>query len=381
MSGDLRVRVGIWGREAGMLREGPDGRITFEYNPAFRASGLEISPIHLPTARQGPASFPELARKPAFLGLPGVFADALPDQFGNAVIRRYFEEQGRPDARTVTSPAAPVHRRPRHGGAGVPPSSRPRPGHRRGAGGQAPGRPGPPGDRGRRVGCGAGDHAGRRQRRGRAAQGADSVGPRRQPGTIRVRAPRTRRGTVARQVRWCDQRSGRSGDARRPQPGSLGAHRVRLLMHGLRRRDRDSGDTSSPRRRSCALHGPAIRPVARQGHGSPAPVAFSQPGRPAAHRFQRPVRLQLRGMVRHDARHRPRAALGERGVSPHGLRRGHGQLPRGGREIVGEVAEAVAAWRRHAGAAGVPDEMVEWVGGRLRTVAEADCPVRVDAAR
>ena len=80
-----------------MLREGAGGRITFEYEPRFRASGLEISPIHLPIARRGPASFPELARKPAFLGLPGVFADALPDQFGNAVIRRYFEERGRPD--------------------------------------------------------------------------------------------------------------------------------------------------------------------------------------------------------------------------------------------------------------------------------------------
>lgn len=97
MNGDLRVRVRMWGREVGMLREGPEGRITFEYSPRFRASGLEISPIHLPVARRGPVSFPELARKPAFLGLPGVFADALPDQFGNAVIRRYFEERGRPN--------------------------------------------------------------------------------------------------------------------------------------------------------------------------------------------------------------------------------------------------------------------------------------------
>ncbi|MDE2872651.1 MAG: type II toxin-antitoxin system HipA family toxin [Gemmatimonadota bacterium] len=97
MNGDLRVRVRMWGREVGMLREGPGGRITFEYEPGFRASGLEISPIHLPVARRGPVSFPELARKPAFLGLPGVFADALPDQFGNAVIRRHFEERGRPE--------------------------------------------------------------------------------------------------------------------------------------------------------------------------------------------------------------------------------------------------------------------------------------------
>ena len=96
MTGDVRVLVRIWGRDVGMLREAASGRITFEYAPAFRASGLDISPIHLPAGRQGPVSFPELARKPAFLGLPGVFADALPDQFGNAVIRRYFEERGRP---------------------------------------------------------------------------------------------------------------------------------------------------------------------------------------------------------------------------------------------------------------------------------------------
>ena len=96
MNGDVRVRVGIWGREVAMLREGPEGRITFEYDPGFATSGLEISPIHLPTERRGPTSFPELTRKPAFLGLPGVFADALPDQFGNAVIRRYFEQRGRP---------------------------------------------------------------------------------------------------------------------------------------------------------------------------------------------------------------------------------------------------------------------------------------------
>ena len=95
MTDDVRVQVRIWGRKVGLLREEAGGRITFEYARAFRASGLDISPIHLPVGRHGPIGFPELARKPAFLGLPGVFADALPDRFGNAVIRRYFEEQGR----------------------------------------------------------------------------------------------------------------------------------------------------------------------------------------------------------------------------------------------------------------------------------------------
>ena len=98
MNRQTTVRVWLWGREVGLLLESEGGgRITFECDGGFRDSGLEISPIHLPLARAGPASFPELARKPAFLGLPGVFADALPDRFGNAVIRRYFEARGRPE--------------------------------------------------------------------------------------------------------------------------------------------------------------------------------------------------------------------------------------------------------------------------------------------
>ena len=65
---------------------------------AFRKSGLEISPIHLPLSRLGPQEFPELRRTQAFGGLPGVLADALPDAFGNAVIKRYFEQRGTPEA-------------------------------------------------------------------------------------------------------------------------------------------------------------------------------------------------------------------------------------------------------------------------------------------
>ncbi|WP_428278243.1 type II toxin-antitoxin system HipA family toxin [Candidatus Palauibacter sp.] len=98
MNGYTTVRVRLWGREVGLLLESDrGGRITFEYDPGFADFGLEISPIHLPLARSGPVSFPELARRPVFLGLPGVFADALPDRFGNAVIRRYFEARGRPE--------------------------------------------------------------------------------------------------------------------------------------------------------------------------------------------------------------------------------------------------------------------------------------------
>lgn len=90
------AHVRLWGSEVGTVTEDRQRLITFEYEPPFRRSGLEISPLHLPLSHGGVFSFPELQRKEAFQGLPGVFADALPDRFGNAVIARYFEEQGRP---------------------------------------------------------------------------------------------------------------------------------------------------------------------------------------------------------------------------------------------------------------------------------------------
>ena len=74
------------------------GGITFEFDEDFRRSSIEVSPLHLPLSRGGPMSFPELRRKPAFDGLPGLLADSLPDDFGNRVIRRYFEQRGSPGA-------------------------------------------------------------------------------------------------------------------------------------------------------------------------------------------------------------------------------------------------------------------------------------------
>lgn len=89
--------VWIWKHFVGAVAETADGQITFEYEPAFARSGLEISPLMLPLSTHGPVSFPELHRLEAFAGLPGVLADALPDRFGNAVIRKYFTDRGRPD--------------------------------------------------------------------------------------------------------------------------------------------------------------------------------------------------------------------------------------------------------------------------------------------
>ncbi len=86
--------VRLWGRRVAAVVEDAAGGITFEFDQDFRRSGIEVSPLHLPLSRGGPMSFPELRRKPAFDGLPGLLADSLPDDFGNRVIRRYFEERG-----------------------------------------------------------------------------------------------------------------------------------------------------------------------------------------------------------------------------------------------------------------------------------------------
>ncbi len=92
------AEVRLWERRVGAVAEDGSGQVIFEYDPAFARAGWEISPRHLPLSRVGPSVFPELARLEAFQGLPGVLADALPDRFGNAVIKAYFERLGRPDA-------------------------------------------------------------------------------------------------------------------------------------------------------------------------------------------------------------------------------------------------------------------------------------------
>lgn len=96
------AEVRLWGRRVGAVSEQDDGLIAFEYDPEFVRLGLQISPRRLPLAAGLIYQFPELVRTEAFRGLPGVLADALPDRFGNAVIRVYFERRG--EARAAMSP-------------------------------------------------------------------------------------------------------------------------------------------------------------------------------------------------------------------------------------------------------------------------------------
>lgn len=66
-----------------------DRRTYFEYDPAFLATGPEISPVRLPLragVHEGPAT--------PFGGLHGVFADSLPDGWGLLLMDRAFRQRG-----------------------------------------------------------------------------------------------------------------------------------------------------------------------------------------------------------------------------------------------------------------------------------------------
>jgi serine/threonine-protein kinase HipA len=88
------ARVEMWGQTVGALAYQPEsGLCAFEYDPAWIRTGIEISPIRLPLSNRI-YQFPTLPRA-TYHGLPGAFADTLPDDFGNAVIDAWLARNGR----------------------------------------------------------------------------------------------------------------------------------------------------------------------------------------------------------------------------------------------------------------------------------------------
>ena len=75
----------------------PDPRLgcyVFAYEPAWRRSDIELAPLTMPLDDLRPSfSFPDLA-EPSYKRLPGLLADALPDDFGNALIDAWMSAKG-----------------------------------------------------------------------------------------------------------------------------------------------------------------------------------------------------------------------------------------------------------------------------------------------
>jgi serine/threonine-protein kinase HipA len=69
------------------------GIATFQYDPGFVKSGIEVAPLMMPLSEKV-YEFPGLPPN-TFHGLPGMLADSLPDKFGNALIDAWLAGQGR----------------------------------------------------------------------------------------------------------------------------------------------------------------------------------------------------------------------------------------------------------------------------------------------
>lgn len=94
--------VKIWGQEVGAAIWLQDKNCAaFEYNPSFLKQGLDLSPVHMSIQKALVSNyfeFPTLDPS-TFQGLPGLLANSLPDNFGNAIINDWLRKQGRrPDS-------------------------------------------------------------------------------------------------------------------------------------------------------------------------------------------------------------------------------------------------------------------------------------------
>ena len=88
------AEVYLWGTRIGIIhQEVTKPYASFEYDTEFLNSGIEVSPLRMPLAKNI-YEFPALTGEP-FYGMPGLVADSLPDKFGNAVIEQWLMSLGK----------------------------------------------------------------------------------------------------------------------------------------------------------------------------------------------------------------------------------------------------------------------------------------------
>ena len=89
------VEVRIWRKAVGAVALDPTlGYYVFEYQPAFLRSAIELAPLTMPLSGASEpfvfADLPEIT----YRRLPGMLADALPDDFGNTLIDAWLAREG-----------------------------------------------------------------------------------------------------------------------------------------------------------------------------------------------------------------------------------------------------------------------------------------------
>jgi len=88
------IEVRVWGTLVGAVAPDPwQAAYVFEYDPTWRRGSVELAPLAMPTsATSSVFTFPNL--EDSFQRLPGLIADALPDDFGNALIDAWMARRG-----------------------------------------------------------------------------------------------------------------------------------------------------------------------------------------------------------------------------------------------------------------------------------------------
>lgn len=89
------VEVSAWGKLVGAVaREPTKNYYAFQYAPSWVKTGIELAPLHMPLEQaREPFIFTDLP-EPTFKRLPALLADALPDDFGNALIDAWMADKG-----------------------------------------------------------------------------------------------------------------------------------------------------------------------------------------------------------------------------------------------------------------------------------------------
>jgi serine/threonine-protein kinase HipA len=90
-----RIEVFLWGKFVGAVALDPIlNYYVFAYDKKFGKSGIEVSPLHMPlNDTENLYVFTDLPTA-TYKQLPAMLADALPDDFGSALIDRYMTDKG-----------------------------------------------------------------------------------------------------------------------------------------------------------------------------------------------------------------------------------------------------------------------------------------------
>ena len=89
------IEVRIWGQRVGAVAlDERLGYYAFAYEPAWQRGGIELAPLTLPLDDRRTAFLFSNLPEATFHRLPGMLADALPDDFGNALIDAWMAEHG-----------------------------------------------------------------------------------------------------------------------------------------------------------------------------------------------------------------------------------------------------------------------------------------------